>query len=173
MNLSVKQQWSNDKLQCSSAAFDWHKRYYKQRYFVFARRNNYSTQGPIGFYARSFTSINGSSRSYHNTKRLLRRLWQTNCWPSNHSSWTYMASGALYMQSLLSRIGNTELFWARRSSVLRTRLSQFVQPTLCLLQRRYFGQMCHSSRQDMAHRTFLLCAMWTAIRRRWLPWTWW
>lgn len=32
-------------------------------------------------------------------------------------------------------------------------------------------EMCHSSRQDMAHRTFLLCTMWTAIRRRWFPWS--
>lgn len=48
-----------------------------------------------------------SSRSYHNTKRLLQRLRQANRWSSDHCFGPYLASRALYLQPLLLRIRHT------------------------------------------------------------------
>lgn len=62
-----------------------------------------------------------------------------------------MASGAFYLQSLQPRIGNQKFLRTWRSSILRTGLSQFVQSTLCLLQRCNFRckfRYCWSSQLD-------------------------
>lgn len=41
-----------------------------------------------------------------------------------------------------------------------------------LLSFRRFAEMRHRSGQNLAHRTFLLCPMWSTIWRGRLPWTW-
>lgn len=69
-------------------------------------------------FCRKFTRKHESSRSYHNTKRLLQRMRQTHCRPSDHCIGPHLASRALHMQPLLPRAWHAQLFRARRSSIL-------------------------------------------------------
>lgn len=64
---------------------------------------------------------------------------QTNCWSSDHRFGQNLASRAFHLQSLQPRIGHPKLFRTRWTSILWTGLPQFVQSTMCLLQRCHFG----------------------------------